>query len=199
MASEGEMQQLSEVVSWGTQEVGEWLETMGLGQYRGAFTENNVTGTELVLLEKDDLKDLGMASVGHRLKLLDSVKRFKVAANIAQRNKVLAEFKNYSLCYQFRPTRFRLTQTCLELNKAIGVCGYRRKNTDLSSFTDISIRIGCCHSYIMIETVDPSDPEILIVAKRGAPAQRLYEIIKGAWEEDQGRMARPGAGMKSKA
>jgi class 3 adenylate cyclase/tetratricopeptide (TPR) repeat protein len=54
-------------------DVGTWLRNLGLEQYEAAFRENAVGADILSRLTADDLKDLGIASVGHRRKLLDAI------------------------------------------------------------------------------------------------------------------------------
>jgi class 3 adenylate cyclase/predicted ATPase len=54
-------------------DVGGWLRKLGLEQYGAAFSENNVDDTILPSLTTEDLKELGVASVGHRRKLLDAI------------------------------------------------------------------------------------------------------------------------------
>src|SRR5450631_2170942 len=54
-------------------DVGGWLRTLGLEQYEAAFRENNVDKTVLPSLTAEDLKELGIGSVGHRRKLLDAI------------------------------------------------------------------------------------------------------------------------------
>ena len=49
--------------------IAQWLEGLGLGQYAQAFAENDVDIKNLVLLSDDDLKELGL-SMGHRRTLL---------------------------------------------------------------------------------------------------------------------------------
>jgi hypothetical protein len=50
-----------------------WLETLGLGQYARAFAENDVDFTILDQLTDADLKELGVASLGHRKRLLGAI------------------------------------------------------------------------------------------------------------------------------
>jgi class 3 adenylate cyclase len=50
-----------------------WLRSLGLGQYEAIFRENDIDETVLPNLTAEDLKDLGVASVGHRLKLLEAI------------------------------------------------------------------------------------------------------------------------------
>ena len=51
-------------------DVGEWLQALGLGQYEAAFRENDVDVELLPNLTADDLRDLGITSVGHRRRIL---------------------------------------------------------------------------------------------------------------------------------
>jgi class 3 adenylate cyclase/predicted ATPase len=50
-----------------------WLRDLGLQQYVTAFRENNVEAEMLPRLTVEDLKDLGVISVGHRRKLLEAI------------------------------------------------------------------------------------------------------------------------------
>ena len=50
-----------------------WLWTLGLQQYEAVFRENHIDETILPNLTAEDLKDLGVGSVGHRRKLLDAI------------------------------------------------------------------------------------------------------------------------------
>ena len=54
-------------------DVGLWLRSLGLGQYEAAFRDNDIDEAVLPRLTVDDLKDLGVASVGHRLKIMSAI------------------------------------------------------------------------------------------------------------------------------
>lgn len=54
-------------------EVSDWLRSMGLERYAAAFRENDVDAGLLRNLTADDLRDLGISSVGHRRQLLDAI------------------------------------------------------------------------------------------------------------------------------
>ena len=45
-----------EIRSWTVEEVGQWLESLSLGEYRDSFLSHDVTGSELLNLERRDLK-----------------------------------------------------------------------------------------------------------------------------------------------
>jgi SAM domain (Sterile alpha motif)/Adenylate and Guanylate cyclase catalytic domain len=50
-----------------------WLRGLGLGKYEAAFREHDIDETILPSLTHETLKDLGVTSVGHRVKLLDAI------------------------------------------------------------------------------------------------------------------------------
>ncbi len=50
-----------------------WLEELGLGNYARAFAENDVDAATLPALTAEDLKEIGIASVGHRRRLLAAI------------------------------------------------------------------------------------------------------------------------------
>ncbi|KAJ8100559.1 hypothetical protein POJ06DRAFT_107005 [Lipomyces tetrasporus] len=70
------------IVDWDVEEVGNWLERIGLWQYHESFAENDITGEVLIHLDHDFLKDLGVSSVGHRLQILKAVYNIKIAQDI---------------------------------------------------------------------------------------------------------------------
>ena len=54
-------------------DVAEWLRGVGLEQYAPAFRDNDIDGEVLRRLTAEDLRELGVASVGHRRRLLDAI------------------------------------------------------------------------------------------------------------------------------
>src|SRR5436309_3779013 len=62
-------------------DLGGWLRSLGLGQYEAAFRENAIDDTVLPNLTAEDLKDLGVAIVGHRRKLLDAIAAMRADAS----------------------------------------------------------------------------------------------------------------------
>ncbi|KAI9840392.1 MAG: Adaptor for signal transduction [Sclerophora amabilis] len=70
------------MTEWTAQECAEYVSSLGLSQYSDAFLENEVVGEALIALRHDELKELGMASAGHRLTLLKKVYDVKVKQDI---------------------------------------------------------------------------------------------------------------------
>src|SRR5262249_22751052 len=50
-----------------------WLRSLGLGKYEAIFRENDIDETVLPSLTHENLKELGVPSFGHRVKLLDAI------------------------------------------------------------------------------------------------------------------------------
>ena len=50
-----------------------WLRSLGLGKYEAAFRENEIDERSLPSLTAEDLKELGVAALGHRRILLDAI------------------------------------------------------------------------------------------------------------------------------
>ena len=55
------------------QQVSEWLEKLGLGQYAQRFAENDISFVILPDLTDQDLEKIGIASLGHRRLLLRAI------------------------------------------------------------------------------------------------------------------------------
>jgi class 3 adenylate cyclase len=60
-------------------EIGDWLRSLGLGQYESAFRENSIDFTVLSDLTDQDLEKLGVL-LGHRRKLLRSIANLETIA-----------------------------------------------------------------------------------------------------------------------
>jgi hypothetical protein len=56
-----------------------WLEAIGLGQYADAFEANDIDTDLLARLDNQLLKDIGVSSAGHRLRLRDAIAKLAPA------------------------------------------------------------------------------------------------------------------------
>ena len=54
-------------------DIAEWLRSLGLDQYAPAFRDNDIDEGVLRRLTAEDLRELGVASIGHRRRLLDAI------------------------------------------------------------------------------------------------------------------------------
>ena len=64
-------------------DVAEWLATLGLERYETIFRENDVSAAVVPNLTAEDLKDIGIRSVGHRRQLLDAIAELRTKAKPA--------------------------------------------------------------------------------------------------------------------
>jgi predicted ATPase/class 3 adenylate cyclase len=64
-------------------DLADWLRALGLGRYEAAFRENDVDAELLPNLTADDLRDLGITSVGHRRRILEAIAALRLEATPA--------------------------------------------------------------------------------------------------------------------
>jgi len=61
-------------IEWRPDEVGDWVSnTLGLPQYADVFKSNHIGGGVLLTIGVQDLKDIGVKSVGHRRKIIQAI------------------------------------------------------------------------------------------------------------------------------
>ncbi len=64
-------------------DIGGWLRSLGLEQYEAAFRDNAINEKVLPNLTAEDLKDLGVAIVGHRrMMMLDAIVALRADADV---------------------------------------------------------------------------------------------------------------------
>ena len=51
-------------------DIAAWLRGLGLERYEAAFRDNEIDGAVLPKLTSEDLREIGVAAIGHRRKLL---------------------------------------------------------------------------------------------------------------------------------
>uniref|UniRef100_A0A3Q3A448 SH3 and multiple ankyrin repeat domains 2a n=1 Tax=Kryptolebias marmoratus TaxID=37003 RepID=A0A3Q3A448_KRYMA len=59
---------------WSKHDVADWLESLNLGEHKEAFLDNEIEGAHLPSLQKEDLIDLGVTRVGHRMNIERALK-----------------------------------------------------------------------------------------------------------------------------
>src|SRR5215472_4091089 len=69
-----------------------WLRSLGLGKYEAAFRENEISEKVLPSLTAEDLKELGVAALGHRRRASNqSILRLDTAGSCPSRVAVRAQ------------------------------------------------------------------------------------------------------------
>lgn len=64
-------------MEWSTGDVSEWLDHLSLSQYKDTFLENDIEGKHLTDLSKEELKELGVKKIGHRMTLDDAIHKLR--------------------------------------------------------------------------------------------------------------------------
>lgn len=67
-----------EASEWGVDEVGEWLNRIGLGEHAAKFKKHKIVGVQLRSLTEAHLVELGMTAIGDRLLLLSELDAISV-------------------------------------------------------------------------------------------------------------------------
>lgn len=80
------------VKNWTEDQVCEYLRSVRCGEYEKLFRKNNINGENLLEMDKDVLKEMGIEKVGDRVRLFLGIKklRTKAYANVKKRNRVSA-------------------------------------------------------------------------------------------------------------
>ncbi|XP_042326272.1 SH3 and multiple ankyrin repeat domains protein 3-like isoform X2 [Sceloporus undulatus] len=60
---------------WNKYDVGDWLESINLVEHRDKFEDNEIEGTHLPALTKEDFVELGVTRVGHRMNIERALKQ----------------------------------------------------------------------------------------------------------------------------
>jgi predicted ATPase/class 3 adenylate cyclase len=80
-------------------DIGGWLRNLGLGQYEGAFRDNEIDGEVLPNLTGEDLKDVGVEIVGHRRKILTAIAELRAAPSPPQDAQDAAERRQLTVMF----------------------------------------------------------------------------------------------------
>jgi hypothetical protein len=72
--AEVQMPSMKPVMEWESEEVCQWLEEIGLGEYCHQFRKNEIRGEHLLELTQQDLTELEMKKMGHKKTFLIKVK-----------------------------------------------------------------------------------------------------------------------------
>ena len=78
------------VKNWDEDKVCEYLRSVKCGEYEKLFRKNHINGENLLEMDKDVLKEMGIDKVGDRVRLFLGIKklRTKAYANQKKRNRV---------------------------------------------------------------------------------------------------------------
>lgn len=91
------------VKNWTEDQVCEYLRSVKCGEYEKLFRKNNITGENLLEMDKDVLKEMGIDKVGDRVRLFLGIKKLRTRAYANQKKRNRVSFlKTIKLTTQFR-------------------------------------------------------------------------------------------------
>ncbi|KAL8945678.1 MAG: hypothetical protein Q9222_007818 [Ikaeria aurantiellina] len=70
------------IIQWTTGQCADFISSLGLPQYCDRFIENEIVGEALIALKHEELKEMSIISVGHRLTILKGVYDVKVRQEV---------------------------------------------------------------------------------------------------------------------
>jgi hypothetical protein len=175
---------LKELTQQTAEEIGVWLEDHSFGQYKEAFLAHNITGACVPMLERDDLKKIGVDKVGDRLILLDLLEEYRIATAISNRTEVVLKWNeyHYTCCHPFSNVYYTLTPSSLEIQRDSGFMGLAKQSVDISTITDVTLESrgcgGCCYGIVSVIT---NKGGVRMRVKRSNSA-KVHTAIKRTWE-----------------
>ena len=75
------------VKNWGEDQVCEYLRTVKCGEYEKLFRKNHINGENLLEMDKDVLKEMGIDKVGDRVRLFLGIKKLRTKAYANQKKR----------------------------------------------------------------------------------------------------------------
>ena len=185
MATQQIQVELKDLEDWDEDGVGDWLDQEDLAQYKATFKENHITGHVLPDLDDEDLQDMGIESVGHRVLLIARLQDFKAAKMISSRTEVMLRWQHYRYApwHPFDTRRHKLTSSAIESEWDRACCGTSKQSIDISQVTDVELHgRGCAGMLYQTVTVETKDGEIHKFPVHRNRAVQVHKTIKRAWE-----------------
>ena len=90
------------VKNWDEEQVCDYLRSVKCGEYERLFRKNHINGENLLELDKDVLKEMGIEKVGDRVRLFLGIKKLRTRAHASQKKR----------------TRVRVRLCCIKDTKA---------------------------------------------------------------------------------
>ena len=177
------------------------LRSLGLEHLEGKFAEHEITSAEIAYLKEAHLLDMGITSVGDRLRIIESTKAFLRGERNRTRQSTIIRFTGWKLlpCFHWYAPHYYLSESAIVIRKAeCCTCSTSVDNVDISSITDLQLVTGCCFAWVYIDTKDPSVKggkiKVMLTIK---DATKVHGTVKNLWEEDQLKMGlRGGAALE---
>jgi len=194
-----EMDKFKELETWNTEQVITWLKENDISDEACEhFQRENIVGTDLPIMGRVDLVDMGLA-VGDRIRVLRLLHDFKYAYLVLKMSTVIWDGTEWHLtpCWPIFKSHYTLTKTTLTV-RLDRCCGSSQDRIDLSSITDVDFVQECMTSTIQLTSEDVTSPYLEIKLGRDE-GETVFGQIRDAWEIDQQTLANARFGNKEDA
>lgn len=162
---------VEDMSGWDVPRVQAWLRSIGLAEFEDAFAAHQITGDVLPVLTVDELREMGIATIGPRTYLMKCLKKLKVAYLQKKRNeeKWRGFEERYGCCipldclfdhlinccmpdpadkYVISGSQLKLTHKVYPMGRLFRVCsrGQRLDTVDFSVIKDVDAASdqNCC-------------------------------------------------------
>lgn len=172
---------VKELLQWDTESVCKWCTAIELPMMVQYMQQHGIRGEDLLELERDDLRDMGVP-VGPRLRMLQHLSEVKREALLLNKNTVIKQWEEYRCC-EFTTCfvkNYTLTNSALTV-KEPGCCTMKVNRIDLSTITDINMSETCCEGIVEVEAKDGGAN----IPVRTSEIKHIFDSLKDAWELDQ--------------
>lgn len=168
------VREVSDFEKWSSEDVADFFENKGLGEYRELLVHHRITGKVAPQLTDTDLKDMGIKIVGDRCRFRYILKTFGRKARQVQRNKIVWSGEE------------RVFFGCADW--CVGSCGglcpidpstYRLTNNHLKIRLVDPVRVGpvrlCCCAKFSVNNIDLSQVDDVDI--EGIPAPFVQQCF----------------------
>jgi len=173
-----------------------WLRSLGLSHLEKTFQEHEVTSNEIAHVKEHHLIDMGVTSVGDRLRIVESTQAFLRGERNRRRQKDILVFSGWTLfpCTKWVAPHYHISESAIIVREWHPFrCSTSVNNVDISSVTDVALSTGCCFAWLVIDTKDPSvvGGKLKVMVTLSA-AKRIHTVVKNLVEEDELKMGLRG-------
>ena len=84
--------------------MGDWLQSIGCGQYVDVFRRNNINGENLMDMDQQMLKEMGIKKIGDRVRIGAQAKVFRNNVYKKASKKSINRVRNVHRLLGYRPT-----------------------------------------------------------------------------------------------
>eukprot|EP00908_Phaeocystis_cordata_P019726 Transcript_31326.p1 GENE.Transcript_31326~~Transcript_31326.p1 ORF type:complete len:402 (-),score=195.63 Transcript_31326:109-1272(-) len=184
------------VLVWDGEQLGTWLDALGLGHIVPAFLDHNINGGTVFLLTEDHLRELGLTIVGDRLyfidlltQLYDDIVAWSAAIGVQLATHPVPPLRKLGLSLQ--PTSWTVKDVCKVL-KAVGLEEYMELFVEHRVQGDVLFNLT--EENLKEMDIDKIGDRLLITDI----TQTLYEQVTG-WQQGEASVPQANPNLKQLA